>query len=89
MSMSSPYSAATLTPERLGELNEQILDANRAAANLFLEVYEKTLESIAVYQEEAASQTDVDWIATAARAQARFTRELAKHQVSVGRDLLK
>jgi hypothetical protein len=78
-----------MTPERLGQINEQILDANRAAAKLFLDVCEKTFESVASYQEQAASQTGVDWIATAAKAQARFTRELGNHQVSVGRELLK
>jgi hypothetical protein len=89
MFTSGQYPSATLPPEWLGGLNEQILDANRAAAKLFLEVYEQTLESIVSYQEQAASQTDVDWIAAAAAAQAQFTRELAKHQVSVGRELLK
>jgi hypothetical protein len=89
MSTSAQYHAAGLTSEPFGLFNEQILDANRAAARLFLDAYEKTLESIADFQEQAASQTDVDWIAAAAAAQARFTRELAKHQVSVGRELLK
>jgi hypothetical protein len=75
--------------QMMGQLNEQILDATRAAAEMFLDMYEKTLESVASCQEQAASQTDVDWIATAAAAQARFTRDVAKHQVSVGRELLK
>ncbi|MDX6657773.1 MAG: hypothetical protein QOH62_2566 [Solirubrobacteraceae bacterium] len=72
----------------LGQFNEQILDATRAAAEMVLDMYEKTLDSIASYQEQAASQAEVDWIATAAAAQARFTRDVAKHHVSVGRELL-
>jgi hypothetical protein len=72
----------------IGELNEQLLDANREAARLCLEVYEQTLESLASFHEEAAKETDVEWIATAARAQARFTRELAKRHVEMGRQLL-
>lgn len=84
---SGQYPSATPPTEVLGQLNEQILEANRAAAKLFLEVYEKTLESIVSYQEEAANQTDVEWIAAAAEAQARFTRELA-NQVAAGRELL-
>ena len=88
MSTSAPYFPPTLTPERLGQLNEQILDANRAAAKLFLDVCEKTLESVVSYQEQAASQTDIDWIATAAKAQARFTRELVNRHISMGRELL-
>jgi hypothetical protein len=89
MSASTQYFSSTLTPERLGQLNEQILEANRATAKLFLDMCEKTLESVASYQEQAASQTEVDWIATAAKAQARFTRELANSQISMGRELLK
>jgi hypothetical protein len=80
--------SATMPTEMFGQFNEQILDATRATAEMFLDAYEKTLDSIASYQEQAASQTDVDWIATAAAAQARFTREVAKHHVSVGRELL-
>ena len=78
-----------MPPEDLGRLNEQIVDATRAAAEMFLDAYEKAVDSIASYQEQAASETDVAWIATAAQAQARFTRELGKHHVSVGRELLK
>ena len=88
MSMMGQFDTPTLTTERLGQLNEQILDANRAAAKLLLDVYESTLESIASYQDQAASQTDVEWIATAAKAQARFVRDLAKRHVSMGRELL-
>jgi hypothetical protein len=89
MSMIGQFDSAALTPERFGQLNEQMLDASRAAAKLFLEVYENTLESIATYQEQAATQTELDWFASAAMAQAKLTRELAKHQVSMGRELLK
>lgn len=89
MDMSGQFPPTALTPEGLGELNEQILDASRATANLFLDMCETTAESIASYQEQAASQTEVDWIAKAARAQAKLTRELAKRQISIGRELLK
>jgi hypothetical protein len=89
MSMMGQYDSATLGTEKLGQFNEQILDASRATAKLLLDVYENTLESIASYQEQAAAQTEVEWLATAAKTQARFTRELAKRHVSVGRELLK
>jgi hypothetical protein len=71
------------------DLNEQLIEANREAARLIIDVYEQTMESLAEFHEQAADHTDVDWIATAARAQARFTRELAKRHAEIGRDLLK
>jgi hypothetical protein len=77
------------TTERIRDLNERILDAGKKAGNAYLDAYEKTLQSIADYQETAAKQTDVDWISTVVDAQARFTRELTKVYVSTGRELLK
>jgi hypothetical protein len=77
------------TTERIRDLNERILDAGKKAGNAYLDAYEKTLQSIADYQETAAKQSDVEWISTVVDAQARFTRELTKVYVSAGRDLLK
>ena len=85
---SIPYDPPGFATDKLGRLNDDLTDATRATSRLLLDVYETALESIAGYQEYAASRADVEWIATAAKAQARFTRELMKRQVSVGRELL-
>jgi len=77
------------TTERIRDLNERILDAGKKAGSAYLDAYEKTLESIADYQESVAKQTDVEWVSTIVDAQARFTRELTKLYVSTGRELLK
>jgi hypothetical protein len=66
------------TTERIRDLNERILDAGKQAGGAYLDAYERTLESIADYQENVAKQTDVEWISTVVDAQARFTRELTK-----------
>jgi hypothetical protein len=89
MTMSSQGGTPPSTPAGFAELNEQLLEAKREAARLVIDVYEKTLESLAAFHEEAADRTDVDWIATANRAQARLTRELAKRHGEMGRELLK
>ena len=77
------------TTERIRDLNEQILDAGKQAGGAYLDAYEKTLQSIADYQEQVAKQSDVEWVSTIVDAQARFTRELTKVYVSTGRELLK
>jgi hypothetical protein len=77
------------TTERIRDLNERILDAGRKAGSAYLDAYEKTLESIADYQESVAKQTDVEWVSTIVDAQARFTRELTNLYVNTGRELLK
>ncbi|MEA2255202.1 MAG: hypothetical protein QOG35_1247 [Solirubrobacteraceae bacterium] len=81
--------ATEATTERIRDLNEQIVDASRKAGGAYLDAYEKTLESIADYQERVAKQSDVEWVSTVVDAQARFTRELTKLYVSTGRELLK
>jgi hypothetical protein len=75
--------------ERIRELNEQILDAGRGAGNAYLDAYETALGSIADYQQQAAKQTDVDWLSTLLDTQARFTREITKVYTSTARGFLK
>ena len=80
---------AEATTERIRDLNERILDSGKKAGNAYIDAYEKTLQSIADYQETAAKQTDVEWLSTVVEAQARFTRDVAKLYVTTGRELLK
>jgi hypothetical protein len=76
------------TTKHITDLNEQIVDAAKKAGGAYLDAYERTLESIAGYQEQVAKQSDVEWISTVVDAQAKFTRELTKLYVGTGRDLL-
>ena len=65
-----------------------LVEVNRAAAQMFYDVYEATLESIVSFHEIVASQSPIDWIAAAGKAQARLTRELVNAQLAIGRELL-
>ena len=75
--------------ERVRELNERIIESSKKAGNVYLDMYEKTLHSIADYQEKVGKQSDVDWIKTVTDAQAKFTRELTDAYTSSARSLLK
>ncbi|HEY7077302.1 MAG TPA: hypothetical protein VH418_18125 [Solirubrobacteraceae bacterium] len=75
--------------ERIRELNEQILEFGRKAGVQFLDAYESTLKTFADYQDKVADQSQVEWIASIARAQANFTREVTRVYTSSARDLLK
>jgi hypothetical protein len=77
------------TLKHITDLNEQIVDAAKKAGGASLDAYERALESIAGYQEQAVKQSDVEWISTVIDAQAKFTRELTNLYVGTGRDLLK
>jgi hypothetical protein len=75
--------------ERIRELNEQILDFGRKAGVQFLEAYEANLKSFAEYQDKLADSSQVEWIASIARAQANFTREVSAAYAASARELLK
>ena len=76
MATATQTNAVNETTERIRDLNERILTASKKAGGVYLDVYEKTLHSIADYQEKVGKQSDVEWVSTIANAQADFTREL-------------
>jgi hypothetical protein len=75
--------------ERIRDLNERILESGKKAGNTYLDIYEKTLSSIADYQEKVGEQSQVDWVTTMANAQADFTRQLASAYSGAARNMLK
>jgi hypothetical protein len=75
--------------ERIRDLNERIIESSKKAGNTYLDIYEKTLNSIADYQEKVGERSQVDWVSTIANAQANFTRDLAGAYTSAARTLLK
>jgi hypothetical protein len=75
--------------ERIRDLNERILESSKKAGSVYVDLYEKTLHSIADYQEKVGKQSDAEWVSTIANAQADFTRQLADAYTSSARSLLK
>jgi hypothetical protein len=75
--------------ERIRELNEQILAAGREWGIGFLGAYEESLRSFADFQERSADRTDIEWVSRLVKAQADFTREIAKLSTAAPRDFLK
>jgi Phasin protein len=81
--------AITQTVERIRELNEQIIDMARQAGTGYLDMYERSLESIAGYQQQMAHATGVDWLQRLIEAQADFTRDVGNLYASSARELFK
>jgi hypothetical protein len=75
--------------DRIRQLNERILESGRQAGLSTLDVYEKTLKSIADMQQAVGEATQVQWFSAIAAAQANFTREITEAYTSASRDLLK
>ena len=80
---------AEATADRIRDLNEQVLGFGRNAGVSFLDAYEKSVKTFADYQDKVADAAHVEWVATAARAQANFTREITRVYSTTTRDLLK
>jgi hypothetical protein len=77
------------TVERIRDLNERILESGKKAGTVYLDAYEKSLSSIADFQDRVADASQIEWVSAVANAQANFTREIAKSYSAAGRDLLK
>src|SRR4051812_5211801 len=80
---------AQAAADRIRDLNERILESSRKAGNTYLDIYERTLNSIADYTERAGKQSQVDWLKTITDAQADFTRQLTNAYTSAARSVLK
>jgi len=62
--------------EQVRSLNEQIMDRARQGGEESLRAYKELLENVAEAEEAAGNRT-AEWVQAFARAQAKFTRELA------------
>jgi hypothetical protein len=77
------------TAERLRDLNERILESSRKAGQSYVDAYEKTLNSIADFEDRIGKASQVEWISTLAHAQADFTRNWAEAYTGAARNVLK
>ena len=77
---------------RIRELNDRIVDMSARAGQEYLEVYERTLESLVGFYEQAADAAGSapfgGWASAVAEAQAQFTRGLAETYTEAGRQML-
>jgi hypothetical protein len=80
----TPSPETEVTAGRLRELNERIIEAGRKAGGSYLDLYERSLRSIADLSEQAG-QSRVEWVTAVVNAQADFMREMAKTYAAAGR----
>ncbi len=80
---------ADAAARRIRELNEQILDLSRRAGLRSLDLYERTLKSVADVQQSVGEASQLQWFGAIATAQANFTREFAESYAATAREFLK
>ena len=71
------------------EITERLVEASKKVASEYLNLTEKTAQSIVGLQRQVAEQTDVEWVAAVIDAQAKFNADVTKVVVQNGRELLK
>jgi hypothetical protein len=85
----NPETAFQDATVQIQELSEPFIGASKQVAAEYLKVTEKAAKSVVELQRQVASQTDIDWVASIANAQARFTNDVSKVLISSGRELIK
>jgi hypothetical protein len=75
--------------ERIRNLNERIIDSARKAGGVYLDTYEKSLKSIADFQETVGGASGIEWVTAVANSQANFTRSMAEAYTSAAREVIK
>ncbi len=80
---------AEAAAQRIRELNERIIEQGRKTNLASLDLYEKTLKSLADMQQSVGEASQVQWFSQIAAAQANFMREMAETYTSAARELLK
>ena len=68
---------------------EDFLAVGKRVGLQMLEACESGANAYADYQDRIAESTTIEWLATATRAQANFTREVARVYGNTTRELLK
>jgi hypothetical protein len=67
---------------------QQVLAVSRSASLNLVEAYERGASNYAAYGERVADSTPVGWVSDLVRAQATFTREVARISAANARQLL-
>jgi hypothetical protein len=84
-----PTATKSDTPNRVREVNEQLIESGRKAGLALVDSYEKGWKGIADLQEKVGEESRVEWVSALTHAQARFTRELTDAYASSARELFR
>jgi len=74
--------------QRVRQLSEKLLETSKKNGLVWLETYEKVLNSMLALEEQAARGTQVDWISTLATTHADFVREVSQAYLNTIRQQL-
>jgi hypothetical protein len=75
---------------RIREMNERLIETNRAAGRAALDAYEKALRNMAEFQERVArGGSQLDWISALASAHTQFVEDISAAYIKAARETVK
>jgi hypothetical protein len=83
------FDAAEQSIQRIRELNEQLVASSKASGLATLDAYEKTLRSLATFEESVAEASQLDWISALATAHSKFVQDVSAVYTNAAREQLK
>ena len=84
-----PSAAYDEAANRIRELTERFIEGAKKAGNLTLDTYEKSLQSLVDFEEQAAGASQLEWVQSIAQAHAKFVTDISNAYVKAARDMLK
>lgn len=74
--------------ERVTQLNERLVEAGKHAGNLYLDGYDKFVESATSFQQKLAEQSKNEAVKSVVATQVDLTRQFASAYTSAARELI-
>ncbi len=75
--------------QRMRDLNQRLIDSSKSAGLVALDAFEKAMHSVAEFEQQIASATQLDWMSEAAKTRSKFVSEMTSSYTAAVRDLLK
>jgi hypothetical protein len=88
-SVPNPAAVSEDVAQRIRALTEQFIDTAKQGGNFGLDAFERSLQNLVEFQQQAAGATQIDWVNTVAQAHAKFIQDVSSAYVSAARDMLK
>lgn len=76
------------TEEQVTQLNERLVEAGKRAGNLYLDSYDKFVESATSFQQKLGEQSKNDAVKSVVATQVDLTRQFASAYTSAARELI-
>ena len=84
--LASGLDAAT---DRIGALNEKLIETAKKSGGASLDAYDKAVSSYVDFQQKAAGATQLDWVTSLVAAQTTFLTEINSAYTAAAREVLK